>query len=147
MAMSITLQQYLDDQHISYDCLVHDRTGCSSESAEASHIPGACIAKAVVLKRRDGFVLAVVPASEKVRLENVGRQLGQPVALATEDEIASLFPDCEPGAVPPIANAYGVASLVDDTFERLSDIYFEAGDHQTLAQRGGAGGVTTVPCQ
>lgn len=132
MAIAITLQQYLDTQGVTYDCIEHRRTGCSTRSAEISHVPSDRMAKAVVLKRRDGYLLAIVPASRQVMLGEVGGWLHQPVGLATEEEIQSLFPDCAPGAVPPIAAPYGLHALLDESLEENRDIYFEGGDHRTL---------------
>lgn len=132
MGIAITLQQYLSDQNIPYDCIEHRRAGCSAQSAEASRVSSDCLAKAVVLKRRDGYILAILPSSRQVRLDEVGGWLRQPVGLATEEEIASLFLDCEHGAVPPIAAPYGLRSVVDESLEGQRDIYFEAGDHRTL---------------
>jgi Ala-tRNA(Pro) deacylase len=60
------------------------------------------------------------------------RWLDRPVSMATEEEIATLFPDCEIGAIPPVGAAYGLETVVDDSFDRVSDIYFEAGDHRSL---------------
>jgi Ala-tRNA(Pro) deacylase len=137
MGIAITLQQYLSDQGIAYDCLEHRRTGCSTRSAEASHVPSERLAKAVVLRRHDGYILAVVPASRDVQLDKVGSWLRQPVELASEREITPLFPDCEPGAIPPLAAAYGLRSLVDESLENQPDIYFEAGDHRTLVHLSG----------
>ena len=132
MGIAISLEQYLSDQGIAYDALRHDRTECAAESAAVGNIPGASMAKAVVLNCRDGHVLAVVPASRQVQLEKVGRCIKQPVSLAIETELASLFPDCEAGAVPPVGAAYGLRTVVDDSLEAQKDIYFEAGDHRTL---------------
>lgn len=137
MAIAITLEQYLTSHGVAYDCVAHERTGSSSQSAEASHVPSECLAKAVVLKRRDGYILAVLPASQHVRLDEVGNWLRQRVDLANEEEIAWLFPDCEPGAVPPIAAAYGLKSVVDESLEAQPDVYFEAGDHCTLVHVSG----------
>ena len=137
MGIAITLQQYLDDQGIEYHQLQHKRTGCSMRSAEASHVPTDNLAKAVVLRRRDGYIIAIVPASRRVNLEVIGGWLRQPVGLASEDEVSALFPDCEPGAIPPIAAAYGLRSLVDESLERKSDVFFEAGDHRTLVHVSG----------
>lgn len=138
MGIAISLQNYLDSHAIAYDCLPHRRTGCSIDTADVSQIPSDNLAKAVVLRRREGYILAVVPASSQVKLDDVGGWLKQPVSLATEDEVASLFPDCEPGAIPPVAAAYGLRSLVDDSLENRRDIYFEAGDHRTLVHMTGA---------
>lgn len=132
MAVALTMQRYLCDQSVAYDCLQHKRTGSSMSSAKASHVSGDCLAKAVVLKHRNGYVLAIIPASRKVTLDDVGAWLQQPVGLATEDEIVPLFPDCAPGAVPAIAAPYGLRSVVDESLMRQGDIYFEAGDHRTL---------------
>lgn len=132
MGIAITLQQHLDAEGVQYDCVEHKRTNCTMRSAEVSHVAGDSVAKAVVLKRRDSFILAVVPASRQVRLDGVGDWLHQPVSLATELEFAPLFPDCQPGAVPAVAAAYHLRSLVDESLERNEDIYFEGGDHRTL---------------
>lgn len=137
MGIAITLQQFLSSQHIPYEPVPHERTGSSLDSAEVCHLPGDRIAKAVVLKRREGYLLAVVPASRRVSLDDVGGLLQQPVTLATEDEAAALFPDCDPGAVPPIGTAYGLGSLVDESLDGKPEIYFEGGDHQTLVHVSG----------
>jgi Ala-tRNA(Pro) deacylase len=137
MGIAITLEQYLDHHGIAFDCLTHKRSGCSARTADAAHVSSDCLAKAVVLKRRDGYTLAVLPASRQAKLEELGRLVGRPVGLATEDEIAALFPDCERGAVPPIAAAYALQSFVDESLEGRSDIYFEAGDHKTLVHLSG----------
>src|SRR5262245_32340714 len=112
MGIAITLQQFLDARSVPYEVLEHKRTGCSARTADASHVPSECVAKGVVLKHKDGYVLAVVPASRQVRLEEVGRWFDRPVTLASEEEASALFPDCEHGAVPPIAAAYRLASVV-----------------------------------
>lgn len=132
MAIALTLQKYLEAQGATYDLLEHKRTGCSARTADASHVPGDCLAKGVVIRHRDGYVLAVVPASRQVRLEEVGRWLQRPVALASEEEIGGLFPDCALGAVPPLGAAYGLTAVVDSRLDEQSDIYFEGGDHREL---------------
>jgi Ala-tRNA(Pro) deacylase len=43
-----------------------------------------------------------------------------------------LFKDCEVGAVPPVAMAYGLATYLDESLASQPDIYFEAGDHEAL---------------
>lgn len=137
MAIALTLQQYLDDQGIDYDVLTHRRTATASEGAEASHVPGDKVAKAVVLNREGGFVVAVVPASCQVRLDEVGKLVEGFVSLSSEDEISSLFPDCDPGAIPPLAEAYGIETIVDDRLNQIEDVYLEGGDHRSLIHLSG----------
>lgn len=132
MAIAVTLQQFLEAQGVPYDVMEHKRTGSSQRTADAGHIPSECLAKGVVVKHKDGYILTVVPASRQVRLDEVGRWLDRPVALATEAEASALFPDCEQGAIPPIAAAYGLAAIVDASLEGHEHVYFEGGDHCAL---------------
>jgi Ala-tRNA(Pro) deacylase len=77
-------------------------------------------------------VLAVVPACSKVRLDVIEQILHCPVDLASEAEVNSLFPDCEPGAVPPVGAAYAVDTIVDVSLDQQRDIYLESADHRSL---------------
>ncbi len=139
MGIAITLKQYLDDHHATYDVITHNRTATSCQTAEASHISADSLAKGVVLKRPGGYALAIAPASSQVKLDEVVRSLDWSiVGLATEEEIAWLFPDCDLGAIPAIAAAYGLEAVVDKSLEGKSDIYFEGGDHHSLIHMSGA---------
>lgn len=137
MGIAISLKDYLEAREIAFDCVSHRRTTRSLESAVVSHISAERMAKAVVLRHRDGYVMTVLPASRSVNMDDVGGWLKQPVALATEDEIAPLFPDCEFGAIPPLGAAYGLHTLVDAELDEQDEIYFEAGDHKTLIHLSG----------
>ena len=137
MGVALTLQQYLDDQDIEYDVMTHKKTHSSSGTAEASQIPGARLAKGVVVKQKKGYLLVVLPTSRLLNLKELESWLKQSVELATEEELSALFPDCDTGAVPPIGAAYGLKAVVDESLERQEDIYFEGGDHRTLVHLSG----------
>jgi len=137
MATALTLEQYLDRSGSPYDVLPHAPTLSSLRTAKASHVSANALAKAVVLKNKKGYLLAVLPASQHLEFKALGKWLNQNLALATEDEIAWLFPDCSPGAVPPIGEAYGIETVIDDSIAEQSDVYFEGGDHATLIHMAG----------
>ena len=132
MGIALTLQEYLDDHHVPYDVMLHKRTHCAFDTARATHVPGERLAKAVVLTREGGFVVAVVPATARVRLDVIERMLHCRVELASEDEICEMFPDCDLGAVPPVPEAYAVDAFVDESFDKQPDVYLEGGDHRSL---------------
>jgi Ala-tRNA(Pro) deacylase len=50
--------------------------------------------------------------------------------LLQETELAGLFPDCEPGAVPAFGNLYGVDVWVDRTVADAEEIVLCAGTHE-----------------
>ena len=132
MTVAPTLERYLTSKNIEYDVIMHEPTMSSSRTAEACGISGEQLAKAVVLRDENGFVLAILPASHHIRLSNLKRRLGFNVALATEQDIEQLFEDCAQGAVPPAGECYGPDVIVDDSIEAQPEIYLEGGDHATL---------------
>ena len=132
MTIPITIQDYLNRAGVPYDVMEHERTSSALENAHAAHVPTHKLAKGVLLRCSDGYVLATVPASHYVRLEEVGRCLHHPVCLASEHEVTDLFDDCAPGAIPVLGDAYKIRTIIDERLERLRDIYFEGGDHTSL---------------
>lgn len=132
MGIAITLREYLDSSDVQYDVLPHTHTGSSSETAQACDISGDQIAKAVVLEDEDGYLMAVVPATHRVDLGVLHHHLDRRIGLATEPELEDLFMDCEPGAVPPFGQAYGIEVMIDDSLSGLDDVYIEAGNHSEL---------------
>ncbi len=132
MAIAITLQEYLDKSGIEYDVIPHTHTETSLDTALTTHIPPEQVAKSVILEDEDGYLMAVIPASHHIELGQLSRQLERRLGLATEDELADMFSDCDLGAIPPIGEAYHLDVVIDDSLEKCSDIYFEAGDHTDL---------------
>jgi Ala-tRNA(Pro) deacylase len=132
MGIALTLQEYLDDNHVPYDVMLHKRTHCSYDTLRATHVPADRLAKAVVLTREGGFVVAIVPATARVNLHAIERMLRCHVDLATEDEICEIFPDCDVGAIPPVVDAYAVNAFIDESFDKQPEIYLEGGDHRSL---------------
>lgn len=137
MSIAVTLARYLTEQGVTYDVVQHPQTVTASESAKASHIPIDRLAKAVVLKAEDDYMLAVLPASCHIQFGDLRRQLGTDVAMASEDQVEALFRDCDPGAVPALGAAYGLKVVVDDSLAKELDIYLEGGDHASLVHLSG----------
>jgi Ala-tRNA(Pro) deacylase len=131
MTIAPTLQKHLD-QNVMYDVITHDPTMSSTRTAQACHVSGDCVAKAIVLRRDGGYMLAVLPASHHIYLPQLKLQIGADVDLADERELERLFPDCTPGAVFAIGECYDLDVIVDDSIQEPSDIYLEGGDHATL---------------
>ncbi len=137
MGIAITLAQYLAERGVRYDVVEHPHTATALESARTSHIALNRLAKAVVLKGDEGFALAVLPASSHIQFSQLHEQLGTDVDMASEEQIETLFHDCEPGAVPALGAAYGLKVIVDDSLASEPEIYFEGGDHASLVHVSG----------
>lgn len=146
MAIALTLQQYLADSNLDYEILEHSPTRDSMQTAEAAHIPGRYLAKAVLLEDEGGrHLLAVLPSTQHVDLGKLHRQFNIHLGLATEDKISQVFRDCEPGAVPPVGNAYGLDVMLDTGLDECPDVYFEGGDHVHLVHLSGEAFKKLIP--
>ena len=132
MAVAMTLQDYLNRWGVEYEVVPHPHTGSSLETAEAAHILGDKLAKCVVTEDYRGYLMVVVPASHQVEFEQLDDELDRRLELATEQELADIFTDCEIGAIPPLGEAYGIDVALDDSLTDCEDVYFEAGDHTEL---------------
>jgi Ala-tRNA(Pro) deacylase len=132
MAIAKTLENYLHQQGIDFEIVNHPRTVSSMKTAESAHIPGSQLAKTVVLEDDKGYVMVVLPATHYVKLRTLNEQLHRDLRFAREEELSDLFTDCDLGAIPPVGQAYGIETWVDDSLTTQPDVYVEAGDHQEL---------------
>jgi Ala-tRNA(Pro) deacylase len=133
MGIAITLKNFLDSKGVHYDVLHHPLSTHSSETAEAAHVPGGSLAKSVLMEDdNQEYLLAVLPTTHYVHINKLSNQLNRQLYLASEQEAAGLFADCEVGAIPALGEAYGLDTIVDDNLNNCKDIYIEAGDHENL---------------
>jgi len=132
MAIAQTLKTYLDQNRVDYDSVEHIPTGSAMDSAKSAHIPPFQLAKAVVLEDETGYVVSVLPSSNRLNLGLVCEELERDLRLANETELSALFEDCEFGAVPALSVAYGLDVIWDQQLRHAPDIYIEAGDHEHL---------------
>ena len=137
MAISQTVKSYLDEKSVHYELKPHPHSGSSHETSLASHVSEDHIAKGVIVKDETGYVMVIVPADNYVEMKHVRKELGRELDLVEEHEFAGLFPDCEPGAVPPLGPAYKIETFVDEALTTLANVYLEAGDHEHLVHVSG----------
>lgn len=137
MSIAHTVQMYLSQHHVRFDLVPHRHTASSLRSADTAHIHPDRLAKAVLLEddlEHSRFSMAVVPATRRVELDELSRQAGRKLHLASEEDAAGLFPDCEAGAIPALGPAYGLETMLDESLLGQPELYFEAGDHEHLVR-------------
>ena len=93
-----------------------------------------------------------LPSTSWIDLARLSAVVGTPaseVRLATSEELLAMFPDCEPGVVPPFGRLYGLTTLVDSGLAEVAEIVMGANtrheglrmhfcDFQTLEEPFGA---------
>ncbi|GAA0722789.1 YbaK/EbsC family protein [Dokdonella soli] len=129
------LHDYLNRNHITFDTIQHARTITAQETAASAHIHGHELAKTVMVKLDDRIAMVVLPASQRLHFGRLKKATGANTAgLADESEFRDLFPGCEPGAMSPFGNLYGLDVYVEDSLAEDRTIAFNAGTHTELVR-------------
>jgi Ala-tRNA(Pro) deacylase len=129
------LKDFLDESGVHYETISHSTAYTTQEVAAAAHIPGREVAKTVMVKVDGDMAMVVLPAPKQVSLERVREITGaSAVDLAGEEEFKDLFPNCEPGAMPPFGNLWDMQVFVDQRLREDERIAFNAGTHTELVR-------------
>ncbi len=126
---------YLEQANVDYQRLEHSPAYTALEVAESAHIRGHKLAKVVVITIDSELALLVIPASNRVDLEQLGQSIRAfNIELADASQFKHRFGDCEVGAIPPLGNLYGLDVYVAEALSHEADICFCAGSHTELIQ-------------
>jgi Ala-tRNA(Pro) deacylase len=127
------LKEFLDANNIEYVSISHSPAYTAQKIAQSAHIRGRELAKTVMIKINGAIAMAVLPAPFKIDLKQLRESIGAAeIALASEQEFKSLFPECELGAMPPFGNLYGMEVFVAERLAEDEEIAFNAGTHTEL---------------
>lgn len=131
MAIAPEVEKLLKEEGVSYDIIKHPTAYTAQEEAAASHVSGYEWAKTVIYFTADDEpIMAVLPASYHVNQDKLAKLAGSgSLRLAEESDFAGLYPNCEPGAMPPLGNLYGQRVFVDERLADDEEIVFNAGNH------------------
>lgn len=107
----------------------HGRATSAIEEARELGMRPAEVLKSVLIRTDRGDALAVIQGSRRLDMHRVREAVGDKHArLATEEEIETLYPDVELGALPPLGSLLGVRTYVDP----------EVFDHEVVVFAGGS---------
>jgi len=101
-------------------------------SAEAAAVRGAELrsgAKAMLVKTRSGFVLAVLAADRKVDWKRLAPLVGDKGARFANDDELRAATGLSKGAVPPFGSLFGLRTVYDESLMDVETVNFNAGSH------------------
>lgn len=130
MAITQNIQEFLRQSNAGYSVFPHVPAFSAQEEAAVTHIPGRDWAKPVVFFADGEPIQAVVPADMLVDVDQLLVLTGaERIRMATEEELTWLYPDCEPGAMPPLGPLYKQPVFVDIAVAVEPQIVFNGGTH------------------
>ena len=123
------LESFLQDHGIGYEKHTHPRTYTAQGLAHAEHVSGYAVAKPVIVKGNSGYAMCVLPAPKQLDLRRAAEVLKEEVCLASESEMATLFPDCDLGAEPPLGALFNMKTVMDARLKEDESLVMQAGTH------------------
>ena len=127
MSVSDRLAQWLREAGVAFDLVEHTPVHTSVEAALARGTRLEQGAKALVVRAEDRFVHCVLPAHLKVDNTALRAIVGaRKLRFASRQELLQLT-GCEPGAVPPFGNLFGLPVLLDEALCANDRVAFNAG--------------------
>lgn len=122
---------FLERRGVPYDVVEHHAAYSAVAEARAAAADPEATAKTIALHDRDGYRLAVVPASERLDVRRAREVLGAShhLRLATEEELECDFPACEVGALPPFGSAR-LPEVIDVRLVGHERIVCAGGEHR-----------------
>jgi len=123
--------EYLQRNKVPFKRRPHAQAIGAQELAAALHVSGYSVAKSVIVVADGQRWIAVLPASETVKLDRLAEVLkARDVRLLAEPEFAPIFADCEIGAEPPFGGLYKIPVVVDSRLADAASIILRAGSHR-----------------
>lgn len=132
MAFAATVETFLKQHAVPFRTVEHPVSFTSKDTADATHISAHNIAKAVVVGDDRGYIMAIVPGNRYVDLHKLSEMTKRKLGLVDEVRLATVFKDCEQGAIPPVGPAYHMETVVDEDLVGHEKIWFVPGDHSLL---------------
>jgi Ala-tRNA(Pro) deacylase len=123
---------FLDGAEVAYELVEHEPVVSASAESRVTDVPPDQVVKTLVLHDGAGYVLAAIPASERLDLHKLRMALGRTrqLALAGEEDIARDFPGVEVGAMPPFGPMAPGVEVFDQALTEPARVLCAAGDHR-----------------
>lgn len=131
------IKEFLIRQGVFFELLPHPPTYDAQHLAHALHVSGRQVAKTVLLRDGDRYLVAVLPATHVIDFERLRQVAGlRRPELAPESALEEVCPDCELGALPALGSLYGARTIVDASLADGERIVFEANTHDEAVRLG-----------
>jgi len=126
----MNLIRYLDNSNVDYRVRRHVPAYKAHDVAVATHVPDSTMAKTLIVRAGQQIWMVVLRADYRIDQRLLRDALEQhSIHLVPEEELETLFPNCEIGAMPPFGNLFGIPVIVNKQIAEEDEIVFNACTH------------------
>jgi HD-like signal output (HDOD) protein/prolyl-tRNA editing enzyme YbaK/EbsC (Cys-tRNA(Pro) deacylase) len=126
------IKQYLEKENINYDVVELPPFLNLEEAETTTDLPAHSIVQAILLKDQYGLIMVVIPASCSINNRTLSKLFSRKFEEISYDEQKRLFKGWDPQFTPPLGNAYGIKTVIDENIISLEHVYIGAGDNTHL---------------
>lgn len=127
MNIPSTVRSFLANSRVCFKGRQTTPADSFEATVEQAGISLSRVVKPVMLKSGAAFLMAVVRADQELDLGTLNELFKREFTLCSDNELRELFPNCEQQALPPLAEPYGLRSIVDKSVVEMSNLYFATG--------------------
>ncbi len=132
MAAQIFLN-FLNKHQISYTTIGHPEMITEKHIKGISHNAGNGLAKAMMVKVDNEYVMMVIPSKYALDLNLLRQSLGvRHIKLVNPKDSQELLPRCETYATPQFGNPVGIPVYIDEELTGNECIAFNVGNHHEV---------------
>jgi Ala-tRNA(Pro) deacylase len=128
MAISKALEKLLKQNKIKHQTVAHRKVYTAFDAAETQHIKESEVAKAVLLKGKKNFYLAVLPASHNTDFKSLSKLANDKLSMAKEKDITKIL-KTKIGLIPPFGSLYHLPLFLDKKLLKHKKINLPAGSY------------------
>lgn len=90
-------------------------------------IPLDKVIRPVMLKSGKAYLMAIVRGDQQPDMARINKLFKREFESCTEEETRQLLPGCDPVALPPLAEPFGLRAIMDKSIEEMEQVYFATG--------------------
>lgn len=102
------------------------------------------VVKTVMVKSGPAYLMAVIRADQELNMDALNTLFKREFSLCSDRDLLELFPNCDQQSIPPLAEPYGLRSIVDKSISEMPNIYFASGKDGLLLSANGEEFVNTL---
>lgn len=134
MGVASTIKRFLDRNRVTYGDHVLLSVTSVEDIATKLGVATSSVIHTVPMNDRFGLVMAVVASDETVDFDALSQVMGRKFEPASTTQVLAVFRDCDGAFIPPLGEAYGVRTIIDDRLAENDSLYFGAGDATEIIQ-------------
>jgi len=120
----------LKAEGIEFEVFEHEPVYTCRKMAEFLKIDEGCIAKSMIVKKREaGYMLVVLPGNMRIDFLRLAVVTKSKLVFLAAREEAEKIAGCSVGCVYPLGNLVGLETVFDQKLMRQEYVYFNPGSH------------------